>query len=389
MSSERVRATRWVFTINNFTQEDEEAVMNLPNQDWCKSVIAEEEHLYDGTPHIQGFMVTTRKDRTAISYYLNRHAYIEVARGSAYENWKYCSKEDQIIVEYNKPPQADNKPHRALTHSDQVYQSFREACKTRTEDEMMEEFPGLTVRYRSYYQAVHAEYAIRAITDYNGDLHDKNLWIYGPPGTGKTTFALSGIDKDTIYLKDPNKWWDGFDPSYHKRILLDEFPEGVGASILARFVKRWGDRFRYSGEIKNGTTFIDPNIPVIITSNYSIDETFDKERDRIAIHRRFREVYWDGHNIEMYSECPSFGHYLGQVSPAQRPQPAQIPRRPVTPQSAQYSEYQTDNEDSIVEEDGPLHSTLNTSIPLEYEMSPLERRMMELRKQREESGYYN
>lgn len=296
MESGRVRATRWVFTINNFTQEDEEAVMNLPYQDWCKSVIAEEEHLYDGTPHIQGFMITTRKDRTAISYYLNSHAYIEVARGSAYENWNYCSKENQIIVEYNKPSQADNKPHRALTQGDQVYQSFREACKTCTEDEMMEQFPGLTVRYRQYYKAVHAEYAMESITIYNGRLHDKNLWIYGPPGSGKTTLALSDIPVSQIYLKRRDKWWDGFKPEQHTRILIDEFAplHGDLSHIMADYVKHWGDRFPYSAEIKCGATVIDPNIPVIITSNFSIDQCFDDPTDAEAIHRRYQEVYIDG-----------------------------------------------------------------------------------------------
>lgn len=303
MSSKRVQATRWVFTINNFTQEDEEAVINLPEQDWCKSVIAEEEHLDDGTPHIQGFMVTDRKDRSVISKYLNSHAYIEVARGSAYDNWKYCSKEDQIIVEYNKPPQADKKPHRSLTHGDQVFQSFHEACKTCTEDEMMEQFPGLTVRYRKYYQSIHAEYAIRSIDTYDGRLHDKNLWIYGPAGSGKTTLAISDIEHYKVYLKPINKWWDGFNPNYHERILIDDFPEGVTASILAPFVKHWGDRFPYNAEVKNGSTVIDPNIPVIITSNYSIDETFDRQQDRDAIHRRFQEIYLDGSKSHLPYYC--------------------------------------------------------------------------------------
>lgn len=84
-SRSRVRAIRWVFTINNFTQEDEEAVMNLPDQPWCKCTVAEEEHLDEGTPHIQGYLEThTPKDRTALSRYFNSHAWIEVARGSTY-----------------------------------------------------------------------------------------------------------------------------------------------------------------------------------------------------------------------------------------------------------------------------------------------------------------
>ena len=204
--SQRVRATRWVFTINNFTQEDEEAVINLPYQDWCKSVIAEEEHLDDGTPHIQGYMVTDRKDRSVISRYLNSHAYIEVARGSSYDNWEYCSKEDQIIVEYNKPSEADNKPHRSLTRNQEESLSFLEACKTYTRDQIIEEFPCLYTRHYQLYEKLHSEYAIRSIDTYDGRLHDKNLWIYGPAGSGKTTLALSDIEHYKVYLKPINKW---------------------------------------------------------------------------------------------------------------------------------------------------------------------------------------
>lgn len=303
MKSERVRATRWVFTINNFTQEDEEAVINLPEQDWCKAVIAEEEHLEDGTPHIQGYMVTDRKDRSAISKYLNSHAYIEVARGSSYDNWEYCSKEDQIIIEYNKPSQADNKPHRSLTRNQEESLSFLEACKTYSRDQIIEEFPCMYTRYHQLYEKIHSEYAIRSIDTYDGRLHDKNLWIYGPAGSGKTTLALSDIERYKVYLKTTNKWWDGFNPEYHERILIDEFPEGVAASILAPFVKHWGDRFPYSAEVKNGSTVINPSIPVIITSNYSIDETFERQQDRDAIHRRFQEIYLDGSKSHLPYYC--------------------------------------------------------------------------------------
>lgn len=241
--------------------------------------------------------------RSAISRYLNSHAYIEVARGSSYDNWEYCSKEDQIIIEYNKPSQADNKPHRSLTRNQEESLSFLEACKTYSRDQIIEEFPCMYTRHYQLYEKIHSEYAIRSIDSYVGRLHDKNLWIYGPAGTGKTTLALSDIERYKIYLKPVNRWWDGFNPEYHERILVDDFPKGSIASNLAHLVKHWGDRHSYTAEVKNGSTVIDPNIPVIITSNYSIDEAFDDPSDRDAIHRRFQEIYLDGSKSHLPYYC--------------------------------------------------------------------------------------
>ena len=49
------RARNWVFTINNFTDEDVEQVLGLKAH--CKAIIAEKEHLDgEGTPHIQGYV---------------------------------------------------------------------------------------------------------------------------------------------------------------------------------------------------------------------------------------------------------------------------------------------------------------------------------------------
>ena len=45
------RARRWVFTINNFTYEEQCLVENLETDTRTKYIIAEMEHLDTGTPH--------------------------------------------------------------------------------------------------------------------------------------------------------------------------------------------------------------------------------------------------------------------------------------------------------------------------------------------------
>ena len=70
---------------------------------------------------------------------------------------------------------------------------------------------------------------------------------------------------------------------------MDEMNPSKG--VLVDKLKDWGDRYPFKGEIKGAATDINPGtFFLIITANYSIDECFEKEEDKKAIQRRFREV---------------------------------------------------------------------------------------------------
>ena len=93
-------AKRWVFTINNFTYEEQIIVVNLKDNENIDYIIAEMEHLETGTPHIQGFLKTKeKKRRNQIEGLLGGRAFVEVANGTDVQNITYCKKENQVIVE--------------------------------------------------------------------------------------------------------------------------------------------------------------------------------------------------------------------------------------------------------------------------------------------------
>ena len=98
-----VRGKRWVFTLNNYTQEDIEKLLN-PN-DVVKAaldylIFGKEKAPTTGTLHLQGYIrLNSRIHRQSfINMYppLNK-AYVDLARGSEYDNIKYCKKEGDFI----------------------------------------------------------------------------------------------------------------------------------------------------------------------------------------------------------------------------------------------------------------------------------------------------
>lgn len=93
------RARSWCFTINNYTDDDVDKLLEIPN-DYLIFGFEEGEK---NTPHIQGYVhFDSPKRRTEVAKHLPR-AHIEVARGSADQNYTYCSKSGDFY-EFGKRP---------------------------------------------------------------------------------------------------------------------------------------------------------------------------------------------------------------------------------------------------------------------------------------------
>jgi len=107
----------------------------------------------------------------------------------------------------------------------------------------------------------------------------------GKPGTGKTHFARNHFGND-IFVKAQNKWWDGY--KGQKIVVLDD----LDIPVLGHYIKIWADKWACSGEIKGATVALQHS-HFIITSNYSIQDLWNKDEDfqiREAISRRFQVI---------------------------------------------------------------------------------------------------
>lgn len=291
--TKRVRAQRWVFTINNFTYEEEEAVRALETNDKVKSVVAEEEHIDDPeqTPHIQGYIHTTvQVYKTVVERWLGGRAFIEQARGSEQDNWKYCTKEGNVIVE-----KKDDKLLQSIKNPKNDEEAKQLLCDMRAmnEEDFEAAYPIFYMKHQALYRQFRHEALVKEQKTWDGNLKAKNLWIWGPPGTGKSRMARYGLKSYQIFSKAYNKWWNGYVQEQTKRIIIDDWPNAdAGGNVLVQHLKIWADRYPFTAETKGGHIAVEPDYQLIITSNYPIEHCFTSDEDKEAIRRRFSEINW-------------------------------------------------------------------------------------------------
>ena len=83
-------ATRWCFTINNYTDEDK-FWENEEQREMIKYLIVQHEVGAQGTPHLQGFLILKKKHRmTWLKSNINGRAHWEKARGTDQQAADYC-----------------------------------------------------------------------------------------------------------------------------------------------------------------------------------------------------------------------------------------------------------------------------------------------------------
>ena len=97
------KARGWIFTINNWTEEDERAVLTLSEQENVKYLICGKEVGESGTPHLQGAVYFNNACRFSTMKKKLERAHLESARGDAFSNEDYCGKDGEILVEVGRP----------------------------------------------------------------------------------------------------------------------------------------------------------------------------------------------------------------------------------------------------------------------------------------------
>ena len=88
-------AKNWCFTLNNFTEEELIFFKSLIHRPEISYVVFQGEAGENNTNHLQGYVQLEKKKRLAfLKNNISNRAHFEVARGTAEQNYTYCTKEE-------------------------------------------------------------------------------------------------------------------------------------------------------------------------------------------------------------------------------------------------------------------------------------------------------
>lgn len=282
------RSRGWVFTINNFTKEEKQHVMDIINDPRVSLGIAEIEHEGEGegTPHIQGYIYfENARYFNAAKNLIGERAHIDVAKGNPEQNYDYCSKEDKVFA---------MRPLTKRMKKQGGFLEMYEDMKIMKPEEFELKYPKFMVMHREKVMQVMIANAMTRVKEYDGKLPDKNWWIWGEPGVGKSRWAAMNGEYSEIFKKNFNKWWDGYNLLSTKIVIIEDYPCAPQGNALVQHMKIWGDRYPFEGECKGSHMMIEPRrFFLIVTSNYPIDLCFENEEDKKAIKRRFNECHME------------------------------------------------------------------------------------------------
>lgn len=264
------RSRAYVFTLNNYTQEEELYVQGVE----CVYMVYGREVGESGTPHLQGFVYFKSQRSFNAMRKLFPRAHVEISSNLA-GSIQYCKKDGDLFEKGVAPIGAVGKKC-TLEERAQKNKRLREtplSVLVETGEVSLKEVPILK--------------KARVILDQENEPYEhdtvRGIWIWGPPGTGKTHQARGYGD---CYIKAQNKWFDGY--VGQENIVLDDFDkQGV---MLGHYLKIWTDKWHCTGEIKGGTVNL-RHKRFIVTSNYHPCDLWEEDRTLLeAIERRFEII---------------------------------------------------------------------------------------------------
>ncbi len=88
-------AIKWVFTLNNYTDNDYKTIKKLCSV-FCRSAVIGKEVGDQGTPHLQGYIEFKTKARPKSKFKFTDKIHWAKAKGSREDNYIYCTKDNDF-----------------------------------------------------------------------------------------------------------------------------------------------------------------------------------------------------------------------------------------------------------------------------------------------------
>lgn len=274
------RHRNWVFTINNYTDEE---YKNLENVE-CKYIVyGKEKGEKEKTEHIQGYVeLNLPVNLQKIKKIICERGHFELRRGTAEQASKYCKKDGDFIEKGEISKQGRRTDIESLVEDIKDGKNLRE---------IIERNPEQFIKYN------------RGIEKMKNILVTPKKWreikvivFIGKTGVGKTKEAMQS---ESVYkLNEPNNrnlWFDNY--AGEKRLVIDDFSGWINYRNLLTLL----DGYPYRCEIKGGYIWAEWE-EVYITSNEMIENWY-KNYDLSPLKRRITEIrYFCGGSTEVIAQ---------------------------------------------------------------------------------------
>lgn len=270
------RAKRWVFTVNNYTEEHVELYSTLveENDDVLYLGFGKEEGAQNGTPHLQGLVVLKRRLRRRQLTQLLPHAHVEVMRGSFEQAKEYCQKDGEF-EEYGVAPLAGQGQRTDLIA---LKRSLDENINMRAvADEHFSPF-------LKYQRGINAYRLLKAPMR---NWQPSVIVYWGRTGAGKTRAVMDNlVSPEDCYVHPGGQWFDGYDS--HPIVLFDDYG---GSEFKLTYLLKLLDRYPMRVPVKGGFVSWVPH-EIYITSNRGPLLWYENahEEHNSAMQRRFTNV---------------------------------------------------------------------------------------------------
>lgn len=267
MTTRNVRSRGWTFTVNNYNEDSEKLLQGLD----VSYLIYGREVGESGTPHLQGYLFyKSARTFTSVKKKLPEGAHIEAALGNTLQNFNYCTKDGDFFEKGTRPLTAKEKGTKEKTRFEDAFSAAKEG--------RLDDIPAdIRVRYYRTWKTIQR--------DYMPDVPDADdvtgVWFYGEAGAGKSRTARAEFPG--AYLKNCNKWWDGY--QNEDNVIIDDLD--TKHDVLGHHLKIWADRYCFVAETKGGAIKIRPK-KIIVTSQYTPEEIWADPKTVDAINRRFK-----------------------------------------------------------------------------------------------------
>lgn len=271
------RARYWVFTLNNYTEEEVAHLRNLQENNENVGFISwgEEVAPATGTPHLQGQLELRCQLRwRQVRALVGPRVWIAVRRGTFEQAQQYVEKDGrhECFGERVSLGRGARNDMQALQEDLRSGKSLRYVA---------EEHFSAFIRYQRGITAFRLFYAVPRTW------RSEVIVYWGTTGTGKTTAIYENLQSlDHLWKRDSNKWFDGYDD--HPIALFDEFKPGqYDITYLLQLL----DCYPMRVEVKGGFVNWAPR-EIYLTSNMDPDEWYFNAlpEHRAALKRRIGHI---------------------------------------------------------------------------------------------------